>query len=121
MICFSKARSSSAPVEEIPSLYIMSNSASVNGADAPDVDADAGVELKRFAARRGLGIAEHDADLFADLVGKNAAGPRFRNKGGELAERRAHQAGLGADGGVANFSFKFLFRDERGDGVEHDD
>ena len=31
MICFSSARSSSAPVEEIPSLYMMSNSASVNG------------------------------------------------------------------------------------------
>src|SRR6266436_4432676 len=31
MICFSSARSRSAPVEEMPSLYMMSNSASVNG------------------------------------------------------------------------------------------
>src|SRR2546421_9329671 len=31
MICCSSARSRSAPVEEMPSLYMMSNSASVNG------------------------------------------------------------------------------------------
>ena len=76
----------------------MSNSASVNGgatlfftiltsgavagddaiglldrADAADVDAHAGVEFQRLAAGRRLGVAEHHADLFADLVGENAA------------------------------------------------
>src|SRR6185437_7699629 len=37
-------------------------------ADAPDVEADRGVEFERMATGGGLGIAEHDADLHADLV-----------------------------------------------------
>ena len=36
--------------------------------DAADVEPDRGVELERPAARRGLGRAEHDADLLAELV-----------------------------------------------------
>src|ERR1700681_4849547 len=32
------------------------------------VEPDRGVELERAAARRGLGAAEHDADLLAQLV-----------------------------------------------------
>jgi len=35
-------------------------------ADAADIDADAGVELQRAAAGRGLGAAEYHADLLAD-------------------------------------------------------
>ena len=37
-------------------------------ADAANVEADGGVEFQRVAARRRLRIAEHDADLHADLV-----------------------------------------------------
>ena len=33
--------------------------------DAADVEANGGVELQRLAARRGLGRAEHHADLLA--------------------------------------------------------
>ena len=40
-------------------------------ADAADVEAHRGVELERVAAGRGLGIAEHHADLLADLVGED--------------------------------------------------
>ena len=83
--------------------------------------ADAGVEFERFAAGRRLRIAEHDADLFADLVGENATGARLRDERGEFAQRRAHQARLRADGGVADLAFQFLFRDERRDRIEHDD
>ena len=116
----------------MPSLYMMSNSASVNGgatlfftiltlravardravgrldrADAADIDAHAGVELQRLAARGRFGIAEHHADLFADLVGENAAGARLGDERSELAHRRAHQAGLRADRGVADLALEF--------------
>jgi hypothetical protein len=37
-------------------------------ADAADVEAHRGVELERVAAGGGLGVAEHHADLHADLV-----------------------------------------------------
>ena len=85
------------------------------------VDAHARVELERLAAGRGFGIAEHDADLLANLVGENAAGARLGDDGGELAHRGAHQAGLCADGRVADLAFEFLLRHERGHGIEHDD
>ena len=49
-------------------------------ADAADVAAHAGVELERLAAGRRLGVAEHDADFLADLVGENAARPRLGNE-----------------------------------------
>ena len=42
------------------------------GVFAANVDADAGVKLQRFAAGGRFGIAEHDADFFAHLVGENA-------------------------------------------------
>src|SRR4029434_6472544 len=35
---------------------------------APDVEPNGRVELQGAPARRGLGVAEHDADLLADLV-----------------------------------------------------
>ena len=90
-------------------------------ADAADVDADAGVEFQRLAAGRRLGIAEHHADLFANLVGENADRARLGNERGELAHRGAHQPGLRADGGVADLAFEFRLGHERGDGIEDDD
>src|SRR6185295_6237347 len=43
---------------------------------AADVEADRRVELQRPAAGGGLRVAEHDADLLADLVDEDEAGPR---------------------------------------------
>src|SRR5690606_13323977 len=40
----------------------------LDGADAADVEAHRRVELQRVAAGGGFGVAEHDADLHADLV-----------------------------------------------------
>src|SRR5271157_4560707 len=40
--------------------------------DAADVEADGGVELERLAAGGRFGVAEHDADLLAELVGEHA-------------------------------------------------
>src|SRR5260370_30326803 len=39
--------------------------------DAPDVEADRGIEFQGVAAGRGLRIAEHHADLVADLIAKD--------------------------------------------------
>ena len=90
-------------------------------ADAADIDADGGEELEGAAAGGGFRVAEHDADFLADLVGENADGAGLGDEGGELAHGGAHQAGLGADGGVADLAVEFLLGDQGGDGVEHDD
>ena len=84
-------------------------------ADTADIDADAGVKFQCLATGCRLGISEHHADFFADLVGENAASARFGNERREFAQRRAHQAGLRADSGIADFAFEFGFRHERGD------
>ena len=49
------------------------SSPSLMRADAADVDADGAVELQGVAAGRGLGVAEHHADLLADLVDEDDA------------------------------------------------
>ena len=67
------------------------------------------------------GIAEHDPDFLADLVGEDADRAGLGDEGGELAHGGAHEAGLGADGGIADLPFEFLAGDEGGDGVEDDD
>ena len=53
--------------------------------DAADVQADRGVELERVAAGGRLGVAEHDADLHADLVDEDDRAVGFLMGGGELA------------------------------------
>src|SRR5207248_6063218 len=53
--------------------------------DAADVHADAGVELQRAAARGGLRVAEHHADLLAQLVGEDHGGLRAVDRAGQLA------------------------------------
>src|SRR3546814_1579612 len=44
-------------------------------ADAADVEPDAGIEFQRVAAGRRPRIAEHDADLHADLIDEDHHGP----------------------------------------------
>ena len=61
----------------------------LDGADAADVEAHRGVELERVAAGRGLGVAEHDADLHADLVDEDDDGVGALDVAGELAQRLA--------------------------------
>src|SRR4029079_10709226 len=58
----------------------------LDGLGAADVDADGGVELEGAAAGGGFGVAEHDADLFANLVDEDHRRFTLRNAAGELAE-----------------------------------
>src|SRR5271168_2625770 len=66
----------------------------LNRADAPNIETDRGVEFECVAARRGLRIAEHHADLVADLIDEDdhCAGPGDRAR--QLAQGLAHQPGL---------------------------
>src|SRR3569623_34195 len=54
---------------------------------AADVEADARVELERFAAGRGLRIAVHHADLHAQLVDDDHHAARAADRAGQLAKR----------------------------------
>src|SRR6476620_2703985 len=63
-------------------------------ADAPDVDADRRVELQRATAGGGFRIAEHHADLLAQLIDENQARLRLRDDARELAQRLRHQSRL---------------------------
>ena len=46
-----------------------------DGSDAANIDAHTRVKLQCLAAGRRFRITKHDADLLADLIGKNAARP----------------------------------------------
>ena len=115
----------------MPSPYITSNSASRNGGatlffttftrvrppttaspslmlrDAADVDAHRRVELQRAAAGRRFRIAEHHADLLAQLVDEDEARLRLRDDAGELAQRLRHQPRLQAHLRFAHLAFDF--------------
>ena len=86
--------------------------------DAADVEPDGGVELERLAAGGRLGIAEHDADLLAQLVGEDGDGARLAERAGELAQGLAHEARLQTDEAVAHLALDLGARGERRDRVD---
>ena len=88
-------------------------------ADAPDVHAHRGVELERIAAGRGLRIAEHHADLHADLVDENHDGVGALDVAGELAQRLRHEPRLQAHVLIAHLALDLRLRRERRDRVDH--
>jgi hypothetical protein len=89
-----------------------------DGGDAADVDADRGVELEGAAAGGGFGIAEHDADLLADLVDEDERGAGLGDAAGELAQGLRHEAGLQAHVGIAHFAVELGLGDEGGHRVD---
>ncbi len=139
----SEARSIRSPSREMPEPYMMSNSTSLKGGAtlffttltrvrlpttaSPFLMAPMrrmsrrcdGVELERVAAGGGLGVAEHHADLHADLVDEDDAGLALGDGAGELAQRLAHQAGLHAHVGVAHLALELGLGHQRGHRVDH--
>ena len=104
-------------------LHVIANGVAGNVLDrifAADIDADAGVEFQRLAARGGFRIAEHHPDFFADLVGENARGLRLGEQGGEFAKRLAHQTRLHPHGGHAHLPFELGLGHQGGDGIDDD-
>src|SRR5947209_7737506 len=62
--------------------------------DAADVHAHRRIELERAAAGGRFRVAEHDADLLAELVDEDQAAFRLGHGAGELPERLRHEARL---------------------------
>ena len=89
--------------------------------DAPHVEPHRGVELERVAAGGGLGVAEHHADLHADLVDEDHRGVRLRDGARELAQRLAHQPRLQAHVLVAHLALDLGARHQRRHRVDHDE
>ena len=141
---FSTPMSMISPILDMPSLNMISNSASRKGGailffttftltlppitSSPslmaeilaDIEPDRGVELEGVAAGGGLGVAEHDADLHADLVDEDDGRLGLADGAGELPERLAHEPRLEAHVGVAHLALDLGPGRERGHGV-HDD
>src|SRR6202522_1820583 len=92
----------------------------LDGADAPNVHAHRGVELERIAAGCRLRVAEHDADLHADLIDENHDGVGALDVAGELAQRLRHEPSLQTHVLVAHFTFDFGLGRERRDRIDHD-
>src|SRR5436190_634108 len=65
-------------------------------ADAAHVEPHRSVELEGPAPGGGLGVAEHDPDLLAQLIDEDHGGAGAVDRPGELAERLAHEARLQA-------------------------
>src|SRR5258708_28128141 len=93
----------------------------VDGLNAANIDAHRSVELQCAVRGGGFRIAEHHANLFADLVDEDQAGLGFGNDGGEFAQRLRHQARLQAHGGIAHVAFELGLGDQSGDGVDNND
>ena len=66
------------------------------------------------------GIAEHHADLLADLVDEDHRRLALADRAGQLPHRLAHQPGLQADVRIADFAFEFLLGHQGGHGVDDD-
>src|SRR5690606_240924 len=90
--------------------------AALDGADAAYVEPHGGVELERVAAGGGLRVAEHHAELHADLVDEDDDGVRALDVAGELAQRLRHETRLQADLHLAHLALDFRARGECGDG-----
>src|SRR4051812_9664812 len=89
--------------------------------DAADVHPNRRVELQRAAAGCRFGVAEHDADLLAQLVDENERALRLRDGTGQLAQRLRHQPRLQAHLRFAHLAFDFRLGDQRRDRVDDDD
>src|ERR1700727_1366687 len=74
-------------------------------ADAANVEADGSVKFESIAARCRLWRAVHDPNLHANLIDEDHHEVGARDRGGQLAQRLAHQAGLQSWLRVAHFAF----------------
>ena len=95
--------------------------ADLDGLDAAHIEPDGSIEFERITAGGGFRVAEHDADLRAQLVGEDDRGLGLVDGAGKFAKRLRHEAGLHTHGGIAHIAFDFGTGDEGGDRVDHDD
>ena len=88
---------------------------------AADVEAHAAVKLEGIAASGRLGVAEHHAQLLAQLIDEDAACARLGDGGGEFPQGLAHQAGLQSHLALAHLALDFGFWSQSGDTVDDND
>src|SRR5262249_8692041 len=89
--------------------------------DPADVEPHRRVELQRTSAGGRLRVAEHDADLLAELVREDADRVRAVEGAGQLTQRLAHQPRLEADVRIAHLPLDLRLRRQRCDRVARDD
>ena len=82
-------------------------------ANTANVEAQAGIEFQRAAAGCGLGIAEHHADLFANLIDEDKAGVRLGHDRRQLAKCLRHQTRLQSRQRIAHLAIQFSARHQR--------
>ena len=78
--------------------------------DAAHVQTHGGIELERLTAGGGFRVAEHHADLLAQLVCENDSGLGLVDCARKLAECLRHQAGLHTHAGIAHVTFDLRTR-----------
>src|SRR5690606_3614417 len=93
----------------------------LDGTDASDVETDRRIELERVTTRGGFRVAEHDADLHADLVDEDDHAVGALDGGRELAQCLAHEACLQTRQRITHVAFDFGLGRERRDGVDDDE
>ena len=87
---------------------------------AADVDADRRIKLQRPPAGRRFRVAEHHADLLADLVDEDHRGAALGDRRRQLPHRLAHQPGLQTHVAVAHLPFDFRAGNQGRHRVDHD-
>ena len=92
----------------------------LDGVDPPHVQPHRAVELQRAAAGRGLGVAEHDAHLLAQLVGEDQRRPAAIDRTRQFSQRLRHEPRLKTDVGIAHLAFELGPRHQRRHRVDRD-
>ena len=77
-----------------------------------DIEAHRSIELKGVAAGSCLGVTEHNADFFAELVDENDRCAGFVHRSCHLTQRLRHQTSLKTDFVVAHLAGDLCFRCE---------
>ena len=72
--------------------------ANFDGLNAAHIETDRGIELECLTTGGGFRVAEHDADLLAELIGEDDSGFGLVDRAGKFAQRLRHKAGLHTHG-----------------------
>ncbi len=78
------------------------------------------IELQCPAAWGCLRIAEHDADLFTQLINEDRSRIGMVHGTGQFAHGFGHQSGLQAYGRISHFTIQFCLRHQSSNGVNDD-
>ena len=92
-----------------------------DGRDAPYVQTDGTVEFQGITARRGLRVAEHHTDLYADLIDEDQTGFALADHARHFSQGLAHEAGLQTHMALSHLPLQFRRRHQGRHRVDHND